>query len=123
MANEITKRLVFDEIKSQALKEAGRAHILADKYIGQLTLRAEQLEDEIDKITLQLEQVKQQAEQLRQEAFSTQQHAEHEYAETLKIVLQSFGLELPVNAKLHYEDGIPVAAEILDSAPNLSQDS
>jgi len=117
MANEITKRLVFDEVKSQALKEAGRAHILAGKYTEQLIIRAEQLEKEVKSLSEHLDQVKTHAAQLRSEAHEIQKHAEEAYAETLKIVLTSFGLEMPVNAKLHYEDGVPISVEILDTSP------
>lgn len=117
MANEITKRLVFDEVKSQALKEAGRAHLLAGKYTEQLLLRAKQLEEEVEKLSEHLDQVKMHAAKLRSEAHETQQQADDAYAETLKVVLTSFGLDMPVNAKLHYEDGVPISVEVLDSPP------
>lgn len=123
MANETTKhpedsRLVaFDEIKSQALKEAGRAHQLADKYAEQLELRAKLLETEIAELSQQLQEVQRQAQELVNTAGITRAQAEECYAQTLKVVLESFGVTLPVNAKLHYKDGVPISAEILPANP------
>ena len=113
MANETTKRLDFDEIKSLALKEAARAAQIAHKYAEQLELRASNVDTLISELSTQLEDAQNQAQAFRNTAQAARQEAEAAYSETLKTVLQSFGLELPVNAKLHYEDGVPVAAEIL----------